>query len=779
MAPELTRSVQRWTFVLLAISAAAVEIAAVDTRPVVQSLGLAVVWIILVAVIGSFLPLPTDPRQRPPNRVVLLLLALAAAPFAVEPLRREWLGDGYPLELQMVFSLRNLGLGLAVCGGWLLCLRLACVVSLFLTLFAAAMTNHPAVLTLLTLYTAAGSLWLMLVYWGGLKSILVAPERAVAVETQPGREPLPWVAGLVVVVLVSGVLTLIAVGPREAAWTLGEWLPTSGGTGGYDPFARGGVNDGDDETNGNNPKSTGMTQTDTFLESPLPSLYDYFNDQYGEPFKPKDQERSVALDPSVRTVEGKKRPADNLRPNREFPTVRKSPRAPRDPSSRAARALFEVQGRTPLHVRVTAYDTFDGQTWREAPVKPGGVRIEKEANSNWMTLYERRPSPIFAELDYHQFKLTAPEGALIPTPTHLTRFRIGRVDQADFFAWSQDRILKFAERNTPSGVVVETECRTVEPRKLVEQAFAESKPEDVQVSRGVASEALELARAWTEGTPRGWPQIHAVVHQLRTEYLLDREYVVPSGCTDPLGHFLLESRRGPDYQFASAATLLLRVLGYSTRQVAGFYVDPDHYDRQTKHTPVVAEDVHFWTEVQLPSGDWMVIEPTPGYEVLGPRQSLSEWITGAAFAVAAWVEERSVALGVLTLALVGVGVWRRELLDAVAVGVWTWFPGRTWREQVRGAVTILERRGRWAGMPRTPRQTTAAWLRTARPCSAATDADLEHLRCMAEWAAYAPHSIAPWSALEVESVCRRVLISATLRQWRSGKVSFSGTGACD
>ena len=48
---------------------------------------------------------------------------------------------------------------------------------------------------------------------------------------QPGRERLPWVAMLVVLGLVGCVLGLVIVGPRRAAQTLGEWLPTSGGTG--------------------------------------------------------------------------------------------------------------------------------------------------------------------------------------------------------------------------------------------------------------------------------------------------------------------------------------------------------------------------------------------------------------------------------------------------------------------------------------------------------------------------------------------------------------------
>ncbi len=159
---------------------------------------------------------------------------------------------------------------------------------------------------------------------------------------------------------------------------LGEWLPTSGGTGGYDPFARGGVNDGDDEVKGDNARSTGMVETDSVLDSPLPSLYDMFNDMYGEPFKPREAERAIALTGQTKVNESKKRPADNLRPNREFPTTRRSPRRPRDASHRAARAILEIHGRTPLHIRVTAFDTFDGVAWHEAPVKESICLLDRE-----------------------------------------------------------------------------------------------------------------------------------------------------------------------------------------------------------------------------------------------------------------------------------------------------------------------------------------------------------------------------------------------------------------
>jgi hypothetical protein len=230
--------------------------------------------------------------------------------------------------------------------------------------------------------------------------------------------------------------------------------------------------------------------------------------------------------------------------------------------------------------------------------------------------------------------------------------------------------------------------------------------------------------------------------------------------------FLTESRRGPDYLFATAAALMLRTLDYPTRICLGYYAAPDAYDPETAHTPVRQTDLHFWPEVLLRDGQWLVVEPTPGYEVLGPTLPLSERILNALAAVAAWAWRHAVELALLFAALVAVWVHRRELIDALAVRLWALFPGQTWREQVRGAVAVLERRGRWAGKPRPRRQTIFSWLRGALAKPSSADADLDRLTCMAEWAAYAPDAPPPWSDEEVLAVCHRVLGRWTLKRWR-------------
>lgn len=780
MAPEISRGIRQVTFALVVLASAATEVTAVDGRALPASMGWALLWVALAAIIGWLLPAPTNSRALPPRFVLGLLIALTAAPFLAEAVRRGLTDDGYPLELQMVFALRNLGLGLAACGNWWLCLRVACVSSLFLMLFAVSLTDHPAVLTLLGLYSATGSVWLMLVHWAGLRQYFIRPETAVALEVLPGRQRLPWVPVFVVVASVGSVLGLISIGPQRAVHVLAEWLPTSGGTGGYDPFARGGVNDGDDETRGANATSTGMVETDTFLDSPLPSLYDMFNDLYGEPFKPKVQERAIALDSNTRVNESRGRPSDNLRPNREFPTTRKSPRQPRSASDRAARALFELQGATPLHIRVTAFDTFDGQAWQEASLTQRAWQLEKEPKSCWMQVRTLKQAAIFAEIETHQFKIAKPFGTFVPTPPQLSRFRVGRVNRADFFAWRQDRILQMAERKTPSGIIVETECRTVDPRRLSAVAFGTgfSRP-DARLTppSPSSSDLVALADEWAGDQPPGWPQIAAVVERLRSDYTLDDAYRAPEDCSDPLRHFLLHARRGPDYQFAGAATVMLRMLGYRSRLVSGFYASPEHYDPLSRHTPVVAEDLHFWAEVMLPCGDWLVLEPTPGYEVLAPRMAISELLWTAAGTAAAWMAEHAIVLSLSAIVVAGVRWRRRELCDALALAVWRLFPGRTWQQCLQRAVGLLEKRARSTGRGRRPDQTIPTWLRLCCAESISRPAEIDQLMCMAEWAAYANGLLPPWEPGEAQAVCRRILDAWTLQHWRRGARATTQNGA--
>ena len=751
MAPDVPGAVRRVAFLMLALCALAVEIAAVDVRPVWESLGLASIWIGAAALVAWRVPVPQNPRAKPPAWVSLVLIALAAGPFAL---------PNYPLELQMVLGLRNVGLGLAACAGWVLCLRLACVSSLFLILFAAAMTNHPAVLVLLGLYTASGGLWLTLAYWTGLRAVFATSEREVRVEVRGGRVRPPWVAVVAVLAVVGCTLGVVALGPKWVVGTLGELMPTSGGTGNTDPFARYGVGDGPEEVRGDNAKAAGMVETDKMIEDNKNSLIDAVNDMYGPPHKPpKEQERMVAAG-KADVIQNHGKLPENRSASGDFDTSRKGPKNPKTPGSGLARGLFEIEGRTPLHVRRVVYETYDATAhrWREGR-KPQSRLLEADGG-DWMRLVQlREPRPSwYSNDDSHKLKAATLRTNLLPAPPMLTRVRINKVDKPDYYDWDFEGVLVLAgRRTTPPGVIVNAESRTVRPERLTDDAFthALAAPQLLEVPAALREQLAQIANEWAGHLPRGPEQVFAVVNRLRAEYTHDAGATAPDH-PHPVLWFLLESRRGPDYLFGTSAALLLRALDYPTRTCLGYYAAPSAYDPENGHTPVKERDLHVWAEVQLRDGHWLVLEPTPGYDVLPPK--LPFWERALAVLGAAWDRMRAhpLAWALALAAVVWAVAFRRQLRDALAVARWRWLPATTWQEQVRRAARIVERRATRAGAQRPAGRTVTAWARTALPAGAVRDAFAR----LAERAAYSPAADEPPDA---RAVCLEALRAFTVR----------------
>ena len=201
-------------------------------------------------------------------------------------------------------ALRNVGLGLAAMVHRRAYTRLSALVSLFLATVSSSVGGDAgqAVLLPLSGFGVSGMLWLIMVYWEGLGPKLNMPGRLAGSScgSRPGHwRSLRWSWR-------SGSWVL-AGGDRAAAL-----VPTSGGIDWSDPDARSGVGDGDNEVAASErPESVGFTESELYLETDRPSLYDAFNETYGQPLKPKKREKMVALAPQ-NVGEQKDRPAENL-----------------------------------------------------------------------------------------------------------------------------------------------------------------------------------------------------------------------------------------------------------------------------------------------------------------------------------------------------------------------------------------------------------------------------------------------------------------------------------
>lgn len=653
-------AVQRLTIALASASVAVgVTAVAVDLEPRWQVF----VWLafgVAAVVVGGWIGAKLSVERVASVAPVAVLLGYLAN-IALEPLMRL-AGTGRPLELVLyegllvtlpVFAFA------AVVRRWLALAGTAC---LFAVLFAVCLLSSPVVALLTVVWVVVGVMWLL----------AFARSRSageVIVQQTSGRR---WAVPLGLFVVV-GVIASFSTG-RESLSLAQGFLSSSGGDGEGSEYARDGVGDGDALVAATTQaESFGPIEDAPFARSDEPSLYDLFDDTYGDPCKVKKSDKAVSLSPED-VLEGENKMAEAEAAGREFSTLRRPRTELRGGvDDLASTALFYLAGRVPLHLRMKVFQDFDGIEWREALPRTNHrpeVVFESHDDKPWLIVPQ--PSHAFEKIlskpEAHALKPVHFGGTRIPLPPNATGVHIHQVDREHLFEWVQEDIVQMTRKRLPKLVPIHLMSRRVD-EDVIDKSLASvgAGPHELHALPAVegVAEIRRLAEEWTAETESGWAEIHLVVERLKQRCVLDADATVSPDSKFPAADFLFGSKRGPDYQFATAACLLLRSLGYSTRLVAGFYADDTKYDSVGRHTPIDGDDVHTWCEVRLGGDCWATIEPTPGYAVLAPPRSLwyrlKQAVSGAfAAAIDAW--RFFVGLAVV-VALV---FWRREdVSDAI------------------------------------------------------------------------------------------------------------------
>ena len=271
-------------------------------------------------------------QDHPPTWLPLAILMIGIGAFAEEFLRRQFWANGRALELVMLCGLRNVMLSAAAASLWRNMERVAAMLSLFLVLFAAIAGDDSFLYVVLLVYTVLGTWWLMSNHWSQLSGRL--PDE----ESSMKRPVAVWV---LLPILLATLIAMIPLSGGSAADALSGFMPSSGGQGQFDPYARRGVGDGDMLVAGTkNVQSFAPIDDAPFLDSDKPSLYDVFNETYDEPVPPKNQDRAIALPPEL-MQEATQRMAESQFASRQFSTLRQAPK-PRAAglTDRTSEALF-------------------------------------------------------------------------------------------------------------------------------------------------------------------------------------------------------------------------------------------------------------------------------------------------------------------------------------------------------------------------------------------------------------------------------------------------------
>jgi len=645
-----------------------------------------------------------------------VVFGLSALLVGVEGLRWVLQPEGLPLELQLFAAWRGVGVVLAAFVNRPLLLRIAGAVSASWVLFASCLVEGPLMFGVLVCYAILGSLWLSTLYWSLVQRDLVSGSSS--------RLRVPVVA--VVWCALVLVVILLGAGPQRSAMLLAELLPTSGGTDQFDPRSRGGINDGDDVVAARDQaRSAGAVDSNIFFDSEERSFYDAAQDIYGEPRKPREYTQAIAIE--AERMRHDHNLAEQQQARREFSLTRRDSKRPRRPEDRFSDALLHVEGPAPLHVRMFAYDTCDGVTLRESDPPAGRPELTRRWGG-WLQIEKIDRPQIFGGSVRHTFRIVNLEARQLPMPTHVDRFLLGKVDQARFFGWTHPGILGLVDGKIPRNTVLHTRCRTVDDHLLRDWNFPAVTRYAMPHYREVPSTLREdprieeMARRIVGDRPRGWSQIRAVEEYLRNHYVHVREAKVPEDRDDPVPWFLFDSQTGPDYLFAAAACVLLRQLDYPARVASGFYVDPANYNPESGQMSVYPDDIHFWAEVLLPGDEWLVVEPTPGYEKMPASPHLIGRLFQLAGAIGQWlVNHWAIVLGVIGVAMAM--VWqRRRILAGLYWLRWRLTYRGSWRQRVLSTLRLLEA---WAGLEGqkrpvgwTPQRWYEKQLRSRAPAAA-------------------------------------------------------------
>ena len=613
----------------------------------------------------------------------------------LEPLVRL-LGGGRPLEVVLQSGLAALLPVLAFGSALRRWVPIAGGVSLAVTLFSVCLLSGPAVTLLAAVWAALVPVWLTI-----LTDESTAADRIV--DRGRSAQRLLAAAGIGGLMLTASLAAML--GGRDSLSLSKGFLASSGGDGSESEYARDGVGDGRHLVPATTmAESFGPIDDAPFAKSDEASLYDVFDERYdaAEVVKISKNDRAVALDPE--DVQDREREmAEAEAAGRAFSTLR----SPRDDErgqvgDRPSDALFYVAGRVPLHLRTAVFEDFDGAVWRSGEFvgRDLATPVMTEVDGQpWLILVDddrpgyRELRPVMSDAEAHAIKPVQIADPLIPLPPCATAIHIRDVAVESMFRALPGGLVRMDRRRLPKLVPIHIASRRIDRDKLADDTRFYSGPHELHSlpADDATKRIRQLAASWVDGLPRGWLQIAEIERRLRDHAVVD-ESAALSDAPVPVAEFLLNDvaddgspRRGPDYLFATAATVMLRSQGYAARLVQGFYADPDDYDADAGHTPIHASDLHTWCEVRIAGGAWVTVEPTPGYDVLQPPRSLWYRVLRAirSLPAAAWRHRLAIAAAALLLPLlVAARFW---LLDRL----WSWWLRLSGRDRDAGAVWPL------------------------------------------------------------------------------------------
>lgn len=697
------------------------------------------------------------------KRVIALLLGALATHLVLEQLL-VYLSPraGFLFEGQVSLALRNVMLAAIPFRCERRMENMTTLISLALMATSVFVSVYWSVTICGIVYAVLAVSWLVASHWDRLAGRFPEGTRS--------EVPKSAVAGAFALAFILVAIAVYLVGTGHATRALAGFMPSSGGSGSSDVRSKAGVGDGEDLVRGTKEAmSFGPTESEIFLESKMPSLFDAFDDTYNGPVKKnRTLKKAISLPPSSLQHRHSKVATSKSKGN-DFSLLRRNEvRRQKSLDDKKSPAMFYVKGRVPLHLRTTIYDHFDGINLQPATEhQRAPIHLIKNAGVPWFQTSCPLPERQIHSIEDHLLKFINLKTDRIPSPPRMAKFHVKDVDREDMFDLSDDGHPRITVDFIPQLTVMHIRSYMMHQSTYHREEVTSALQASICLPEESSSLAKirKLAREWTKDTKPGWQQVVTIQDRLKSEFKLSGESGLDEDTKFPVESFLFETRQGPDYLFATAASLMLRELGYSSRVVSGFYAHPRHFDVGTRQTAVFKDDVHFWVEVSWDGQVWHPIEPTPGYQLLAPPLTPWQKIAAMGTSVWQWGKEHRLSLGLAAVVAFLLGIFFTRVADQT---LWwanrlLWFGNE--RNRILWTARLIDWRSRVSGRRRPSGQSMARWIQ--HHCQSAADTSISEQFVLAlNWALYGSAATCPVPSQQLDHL-RRDAFSVLIRSTRS------------
>jgi len=266
----------------------------------------------------------------------------------------------------------------------------------------------------------------------------------------------------------------------------------------------------------------------------------------------------------------------------------------------------DLQRNDPQYFRQSVFDTLDETGWQLTSYPPGAAQASSLPPAPGLTDLSAAQQvtttvtttgslsgahPAFLPLPYPEIRVSAP-GRWLTDP--------------DLMIYSPDGSL--------AGITYSAVSYAVDPSlaqlEAVPPLTGSGLAPDLQLPPAYRTAALkQLAQARTSGQATEIDKVNALATWLSSSPFRYSLAAAPSASAAGLLSFLTGTKTGYCVQYASAMTVLTRLLGIPARFVTGYTAGMPGKDGRYQ---VKTTDAHAWTEVYFPTFGWIRFEPTPG-----------------------------------------------------------------------------------------------------------------------------------------------------------------------